>query len=82
LIWRKTSKALALAMHFLKHTNMGQQRRKFAKTLYMFSLSLPNLICKLHNLVKKSSKGKQKWNKTCVDFGFCPRKLNIPIKTR
>jgi hypothetical protein len=31
---------------------------------------------------KKSSKGKQEWNKVCMDVGIQPRKLNAPIKTR
>jgi hypothetical protein len=42
--WRKISKALALAMHFPKHASMGQQK-KVCKKLYMFLLSLPNMIC-------------------------------------
>jgi hypothetical protein len=32
--------------------------------------------------LKKSSKGKQKWNKACMDVGIQPRKLNTLLKTR
>jgi hypothetical protein len=31
LVWKKVSKALVLVMHFLKHVNMGQQKKLFVK---------------------------------------------------
>jgi hypothetical protein len=31
LIWKKVSKAFALVTHFLKHVNMGQQKKLFVK---------------------------------------------------
>jgi hypothetical protein len=36
LVWKKASNALALTMYFPKHTNTGQQQKKFAKALNMF----------------------------------------------
>jgi hypothetical protein len=32
--------------------------------------------------LKKSGKGKQKWNKVCMDAGIQPKKLNTLLKTR
>lgn len=31
---------------------------------------------------KKSNKGNKNGTKACVNCGLCPRKLNIPMKTR
>ena len=31
---------------------------------------------------KKSGKGRQEWEKACIDAGMRPRKLNTPVKTR
>jgi hypothetical protein len=37
---------------------------------------------KSHNMAQKYGKGKQKWNRACVDFGIHPLKLNTLMKTR
>jgi hypothetical protein len=40
-------------------------------------------FAKVHNLTsKKFGKDKQKWNKTCVDFGLCPRKVYSLLKRK
>jgi hypothetical protein len=39
-------------------------------------------IKKCNTWLKKSSKGKQQWNKACMDVGIQPRKLNTLIKTK
>jgi hypothetical protein len=31
---------------------------------------------------KKSNKGKQAWDKVCIEYGLWPRKINMPMKTR
>ncbi len=33
-------------------------------------------------MAQKYGKGKQKWNRACVDFGIHPLKLNTLMKTR
>ncbi len=38
LVWKKVSKALVLVMHFLKHVNMGQQKKLFVKAWNIFLL--------------------------------------------
>jgi hypothetical protein len=56
-------------MHFLKHDIMVHWMKKYLQTL------------QVHNLAsKKFVKGKQKWNKTCVDFGFSPKKFYSLLK--
>ncbi len=35
LVWRKNSKALALAMHFPNHASMGQQKKVCKKIIYV-----------------------------------------------
>ncbi len=30
----------------------------------------------------KSNKGRQEWNKACIEIGLKPRKLNTPVKTK
>ncbi len=40
------------------------------------------IFTKVHNMAQKYGKGKQKWNRACVDFGIHPRKLNTLMKTR
>jgi hypothetical protein len=40
------------------------------------------IFIKVHNMAQKYGKGKQKWNRACVDFGIHPRKLNTLMKTR
>jgi hypothetical protein len=32
--------------------------------------------------LKKSKKGRQEWNKACVETNICPKKLNILMKTK
>jgi hypothetical protein len=32
--------------------------------------------------LKKSGKGRQEWNKACIEFDLKPKKLNIAMKTR
>ncbi len=36
----------------------------------------------MHYLVEKFGKGRQNWNKACMDGRIRPKKLNTPIKTR
>jgi hypothetical protein len=36
----------------------------------------------MHNLDKKSSKGKQEWNRACADLNLPQRKLNTLVKAR
>jgi hypothetical protein len=46
------------------------------------SISIKNLFCKNHHLDPKKWKGRQEWQKTCLDMGICPHKFQTPLKTR
>ncbi len=40
--------------------------------------SIPKCILQ----TKKSNKGKQAWDKVCIEYGLWPRKINMLVKTR
>jgi len=40
------------------------------------------LYKKLLHRLKKYGKGKQEWEKACIECGLSPQKLKTPIKTR
>jgi hypothetical protein len=70
-------------MHFLKHVNMGQLKKKVHKNLKHISIkSTKSNLQMCITWPKKSRKRKREWTKACSDFGIHPRKLNTPIKTR
>jgi hypothetical protein len=49
----------------------------------LFQSSLPNQICKNASFgLKKYRKGRQEWNKACLDLNLPLRKLNTPMKIR
>jgi hypothetical protein len=54
----KFFRVLALAMHFPKHANMGQQKKEFAKTSRLFT----HICKKCITWHQKSREGKQEWN--------------------
>ncbi len=55
---------------------------KVYKNLTCFYQNFTKRFAKVYNLVRKSRKGRQEVNKTCVQFGLASTKLNIPMKTR
>jgi hypothetical protein len=70
-------------MFFQKHVNMAPQRKRCVKISSMFLLKFAQTnLQKCTTWPKKSRKGKQEWNKACVEIGICPKKLNTPMKTK
>jgi hypothetical protein len=47
-----------------------------------FIKAIQSIIQKYITWPKKSDKGKQAWEKTCIEFGLRPRKVNTLMKTR
>ena len=51
----------------------------------MKDVSIKHAQAAIHKCItwpKKSGKGRQEWNRACLDSGKRPRKLNTPVKTR
>jgi hypothetical protein len=76
----KVFKVHALSMCFPKHANMGQQRNKNLN--YVSIKVVQSNVQKCITWPKKSRKGRQKWNKTCMDFEIFPRKLNTLVNIK
>jgi 5'-3' exonuclease len=61
----------------------GTTKEKVCKDLKYVSIrSTHAYLQKCITWRKKSRKGKQEWNKACVETSICPKKLNTPMKTK
>jgi hypothetical protein len=49
---------------------------------YAFIKVVQGAIKKCITWPKKLGKGKQTWDKACIEYGLKPIKLNMPMKTR
>jgi hypothetical protein len=68
---------------FSKACQYGITKGKVCKDLkYVSFKSIRANLQKCIIWFKKSRKGRQKWNKACVDISIHPRKLNTPVKTK
>jgi len=47
-----------------------------------FIKAIQSIIQKCSTWPKKSNKGKQAWEKTCIEFGLRPKTVNTLMKTR
>ncbi len=71
----KVSMEVVWILFFSKACYYGTTKEKVCKDMRFISIK------NVHYLAKKSSKGKQKWNKAHTDVRIHPKKLNTPIKT-
>jgi hypothetical protein len=68
---------------FSKACQYGITKEKVCSNLKYVSIkSAQANLQKCINWLKKSGKGKQEWNKACLETRIQPKKLNTPIKTR
>jgi len=68
---------------FFKGCQYGIVEEKVCKDMIFVSINNAQFdFQKCITWSKKSRKGKQQWNKVCMDVGIQPKKLNTLIKTR
>ncbi len=61
----------------------GTTKEKVCKDLkYVYIKSTHASLQKCITWPKKFRKGKHEWKKACGEIGICPKKLNIPMKTK
>ena len=81
-VWIKTFKVLSWVLCFLKHVNMDILKEKVDKSLKYVSIKVvQSNLQECITWPKKSRKGKQRWNKDCMNSKIFERKLNTQIKT-
>jgi hypothetical protein len=68
---------------FSKACQYGTTKEKVYRNLKYVSIKSTQVdLQKCITWPKKYGKGKQEWNKVCLETKIRPKKLNIPIKTR
>jgi len=72
-----------LGHDFSKAFQYGTAKEKVCKDLkYVSFKSAQTYLQKCITWLKKSGKGRQEWNKACVETTIHPKKLNTPVKTK
>ncbi len=68
---------------FSKRCQYSIAEEKVCKDLkYVYIKSTHANLQKCITWFKNSGKGRQEWNKACLEIGICPKKLNTLMKTR
>jgi hypothetical protein len=72
-----------LGHDFSKACQYGTAKEKACKDLkYVSFKSTQTYLQKCITWLKKFGKGRQEWNKACVETSIHPKKLNTPVKTK
>jgi len=80
---KKNFQVTCFGYAFSKTCQYGIEEEKICEKLNYVSIkSTQSSLQKCITWLKKFGKGRHEWNKTCLEIGIRPKKLNTPIKTR